>query len=452
MTGPGLLAQLVSATEPAALLPNRSGTATTGVAHLTLLDHLVLGPNLAVLVVVDHEGGLHVVPAVHDGSGVRRAVAGDGLAEALIRLLVGRPGGDGRFVVRKLHGRVVSGERAMGVDQTNESLVVGETAVVKWLNHVSSDLHPAPGRLSLLDAAGFTSMPQPWGFLFWRDDDDRDVLLVAVDQFLPSATNGWSWCVDDVRRLVRGELTMPDSLVPPATVGAMVASMHSGFASAGVAVADPAERSSWYRQALSALDAAVVEVDGPEGERLRRRAGEIRDHLRAWESPDDVMVLAVHGDLHVGQVLRYQRADGDVDYAVTDFDGNPVLTAGQRTAPQPAARDVAGYLQSLDHVGRVVVRRTAGVDAGLVGTWITKAQSSFLGAYIRGMEEAGLRHAVQERLLSPLRVEQECREYLYAVRYDPVWRYVPDAAMGALLESLRGPRSAPQHDPHPEET
>jgi maltokinase len=31
-------------------------------------------------------------------------------------------------------------------------------------------------------------------------------------------------------------------------------------------------------------------------------------------------------------------------------------------------------------------------------------------------------------------VQQECREYAYARRYLPHWRYVPDAALPALLE------------------
>ena len=433
MIDPAALAEQVAQLPPSVLLPDRNGTATADVDALTLVDHLELGAGRAVLVVEDGDGRLRVAPAVVGPSGFRRARVGDGVSEALVRLLVARSGEHGRFVVQRLHGRPVSGERAIGVDQTNESVVVGETAVVKWLHHVSGDLHPAPGRLSLLDRAGFTAMPQPWGFVFWRDDTDRHVLLATVDEYLDEATNGWTWGVDDVRRLCRGGLTLAEAVAPATQVGEMVASMHAAFATAGIARADAGQRERWRQQAEAALAAAFVEVDGTEGERLRRQGRDIEDRQRAWSRPDDVPVIAVHGDLHVGQVLRYRTADGRPAYAITDFDGNPVLDSVERTAAQPAARDVAGYLQALDHVGRVVVKRVEGADPLVVDSWIEAAQRAFMQAYRRGLEQAGEVGLLQEELLDPLRVEQECREFLYAVRYDPTWRYVPDAAMAALL-------------------
>ncbi len=438
MIDPAALAQQVARLAPRVLLPDRAGTTTTEVGALVLVDQLVLGDELVVLLVRDSIGRLLVAPALVTPSGPRRARVGDGVSEALLRLLVGRPGEHGRFVLQRLHGRSVGGERAMGVDQTNESVVVGETAVVKWLYRVSGE-HPAPGRLSLLDRAGFSAIPQPWGFVFWRDDAGRHVLLATVDEYLGDATNGWTWGVDDVRRLGRGELTLAEAAAPASTVGEMVGAMHIAFATAGVARAGAAQCERWRQQADAALAAALDEVDGAEGERLRARADDIADRLRAWSRIDDPTVIPVHGDLHVGQILRYRTTDGAEAYAVTDFDGNPVLESAERTAAQPAARDVAGYLQALDHVGRIVVRRTEGVDLRVVDDWIEAAQQAFLDAYRSRLEQAGAEVLLQEELLDPMRVEQECRELLYAVRYDPTWRYVPDAAMAALLATSAGP-------------
>jgi maltokinase len=440
---PAVLAHQVAQAPPHVLLPDRSGTATTEVDTLALVDQLDLGDERVVLVVRDSLDQLRVVPALATFSGPRRADVGDGASEALLRLLVDRPGDYGRFVVQRLHGRPAVGERAMGVDQTNESVVVGESAVVKWLYHVSSELHPAPGRLSLLDRAGFAAMPQPWGFVFWRDGADRLVLLATIDEYLGDATNGWTWGVDDVRRLGRGELTLAEAVEPASRVGDLVASMHVAFATEGVSRADAARCARWQQQATAALAAALDEVDGTEGERLRHRAEVIADRLRTWSRIDDATVIPVHGDLHVGQILRYRATDGADAYAITDFDGNPVLESTERTAAQPAARDVAGYLQALDHVGRIVVRRTPGVDARVVSSWIEAAQRAFLDAYRSRLEQTGAAGLLQEELLDPLRVEQECRELLYAVRYDPTWRYVPDAAMAALLATSEEPPGPP---------
>jgi maltokinase len=136
--------------------------------------------------------------------------------------------------------------------------------------------------------------------------------------------------------------------------------------------------------------------------------------------------FGVHGDFHVGQVLR----DSDGRLLVTDFDGNPALLAEQRLAPQPAARDVAGMLASIDHVARVVVHRTPGVDADRVLSWIAPAQDAFLSSY---REHAG--HLLDDSLLRPMMAEQECREFVYAATRLPHWRYVPAAALPALMEA-----------------
>ena len=60
----------------------------------------------------------------------------------------------------------------------------------------------------------------------------------------------------------------------------------------------------------------------------------------------------VHGDLHAGQFLRA----GD-RLLITDFDGNPLADSAERRLPQSPLIDVASMVQSIDHVGRIVVTR-----------------------------------------------------------------------------------------------
>ena len=139
-------------------------------------------------------------------------------------------------------------------------------------------------------------------------------------------------------------------------------------------------------------------------------------------------IIPVHGDLHVGQVLRWTGG-----YAVGDFDGNPVLPVAERLRPQPAARDVAGMLQSIDHVGRVVNRRVEGADPERVASLDCHGPGAILEAYRDRLRTNGRAQLLDERLLLPFQVEQECREFLYAVQHLPRWRYVPDQALQALF-------------------
>ena len=101
-------------------------------------------------------------------------------------------------------------------------------------------------------------------------------------------------------------------------------------------------------------------------------------------------------------------------------------------------------LQAIDHVGRVVVHRTEGVDAGRVSQWVSRAQDAFLQAYRLGLAQRDAEDLLEEALLLPFAVEQECRELLYAVTHLPHWRYVPDAALADLVPLSAEARTHPE--------
>jgi maltokinase len=340
--------------------------------------------------------------------------------------------GDGAFRTTSWHHEPVSGERGVTVDQTNETVVVGGRAAVKWSLHLpvgDEPGSPAPQRLSALTEAGFLDMPRPWGMLE-RVKDGRAVLLATVVEFLPGALDGWDWMVDDVRALARGGLAMADALAPTKQLGVIAGRMHAALAQGGRGVADAAQASRWAIEARNDLAVAVASVIGPEGDRLRGWASRIDAELDVLATATGSALIDVHGDFHVGQVLRHGNPHA---YAVTDFDGNPVLTPAERCEQRPAALDVAGMLASLDHVGRVVLHRTDGVDARIVRAWIAQSQDAFLHDYRDTLARMSSTDLFDDALLAPLRLHQEIREYLYAVRHLPHWVYVPDLALSDLL-------------------
>jgi len=135
---------------------------------------------------------------------------------------------------------------------------------------------------------------------------------------------------------------------------------------------------------------------------------------------EPLVVIRTHGDLHVGQILRWRGG-----YAVVDFDGPP--TGGSTW--EPAVRDVAQLRTSLLHVGQIANRRTAGRHLGELLEWGRASADALLDAYRTGLAVRGLAHLLDERLLRPYELAQECRELVYAARFLPRWRYAP---MGVL--------------------
>jgi maltokinase len=431
------LASLLAATEPVQLLPVGHETSSIS-GPLTLVHAAPLGGGVWLTAIRSSTGSLFGAPVVGEGGRLRRARPGDGAAVRLLGALAQRPGGwPEEFEIYPVLETITSvealppSERPMLVDQTHESVVVADEVVVKW--SVAAEPTPAPVLVAHLSQAGFTRMARPWGFVQLRSGG-QSVLLASAVQFLKGAEDGWTWAVGEAGAFATGGSSLAQATSATGEVGQLVADLHlsmtipSRVISRPTVMAGAADVVGWQAFAESLLDEAVDGVDGAEGERLRTREPRMRSVLGQLSSVPQSLTIPVHGDLHVGQVLRW--AGG---LAVGDFDGNPVLPVSERLAPQPPARDVAGMLQSIDHVGRVVNHRVAAADAAKVSMWIGRAQTEFLDSYLATLASAGREELFDERLLLPLQVEQECREFLYAVRHLPRWRYVPDQALEALF-------------------
>lgn len=432
-----------------------------------------------------------------DGTGVRLAGEIDGplrlehdpgASAALVAVLASGQQPPEPFGVQRLAAvPAVAGERPVVVDQTNESVVVGERLVVKWLPRPERRPHPAPPVLAHLAAVGFAATARPYATVSARVPGGVDVLLAMVVDYLPEAADGWDWCVHDLLAALSGD---PDAesraAAFPAELGQLTAALHAAFATPSavfpepLANAAPAQRRDWAGRAETALAEALTETEGAgdgsgegwgasaddsgaSGEPSpsldprvglaadRRWLAANADRLRAGLAPLRALaevstpVLPIHGDLHVGQVLRWRGG-----YAIVDFDGNPTVPppSASTAAPdtdhreqppptpvrrEPAARDVAQMLTSLDHVGRIADRRTGPAHRARIAAWIRSAAERFLAGYRSTLAERGRADLLDERLLGPFMIEQECRELLYAARFLPRWRYAPMGTLRAMF-------------------
>jgi maltokinase len=245
---------------------------------------------------------------------------------------------------------------------------------------------------------------------------------------MPAAQDGWDWCTDDLLSWLDGG---PPATFAPA-LGTLAADLHAALATpspagsrplaasppsdAGLRARDPEPARHLPKDSLT--EALACAGDDEEGAWVRSIADLISADLSAlseYHSPSPSLHL--HGDLHVGQILRYRGGQ----LAVTDFDGNPTATA----RPEPAARDLAQLRTSVRHVAEIANRRTEGRHRPALLDWGRQAADDLLAAYRAGLHRHGVPYLLDEKLLRPFEVEQECRELIYAARFLPRWRYAP---------------------------
>ena len=338
----------------------------------------------------------------------RRPEAGDGVARAIARLVVGDVAAD-------------APEGGIAVDQTNTSVIVDDRLVVKLVGRWAA-ADRAGHLLERLAAAGSDDVARLHGRVEWRHPQLGEATLAIVTEYLPGAEDGWTWAVDDVVHALEGG---PDPAWP-ALLGTRVARIHDVLGADAVP-SGPDAAAARRARAADALARAVDAATGPTAARLRNRRAALERDIRSLEDTAPGLEFPIHGDLHVGQVLASPdpgAADGR-RYTIIDFDGDPQLGAADRERADAAARDVAHLLVSLDLVAAVAQKRLRRADP-LAFAWADRARADLLAAYRAELTRPEL---FDDALLPGFEAEQLAAELHYADRFLPAWRYAPDAAI-----------------------
>ena len=321
--------------------------------------------------------------------------------------------------------------RVLTAEQSNTSLVFGDVAILKVLRRPFPGQHPDLEVNRALAKRGSPHVAEPLGWIETTADGEP-VLLAILSRFLPDARDGWSLALASVDALA-------DFSAEAFALGQATAQVHADLAAAfGTTELGPGASAELASQMSARLDAALNEVPelGQYAERVRARFAE----LARQRVP--LRVQRVHGDYHLGQVLRAQSR-----WVILDFEGEPSVPLQQRRAHGVTLRDVAGMLRSFDYAarhrllerpdaGKVSGRAAAGptralqrVLSGKADEWARRSQAAFCDGYAAAGGEDPAASAV---LLRALMLDKAVYEVVYEARHRRSWISIPLGAIGQL--------------------
>jgi maltokinase len=359
---------------------------------------------------------LHVLRVRADGRPDERYLyltGEDRLAAPLLRLMAeGRRSGDWAFQPGALFSELLpgdGGQRPIGSDQSNTTLVAGERLALKLYRRLEPGPHPdiELGRY-LTEQAGLDAVPAYAGCLHWGEYG-----IAMLQAYVPDAEEGWRW---GSRAVQEGDLADISRL------GAVTAILHAALAEPEQRPATSDQLRGWREAADRQLERALALVDADTARELAGYAERLREEFAALEASPPPQLSRVHGDYHIGQVLR--SADG---LRVVDFEGEPTRSLAERNALGTPLRDVAAMLRSFDHLARHVDRDLLPGHADAIEAWIDDARAAFLDAY--GPHDPAL--------LRGLEAEKETYEFIYAATFAPDWMYAPVGGMRWLMADAR---------------
>ena len=280
--------------------------------------------------------------------------------------------------------------RVIAIDQSNTSVVLGEQVIVKLFRRVAVGVNPDIELNRILGAAGNPHVARLLG-CYDITEDGNPFPLAMASQYFTGSVNG-------VMMATAGDLDAGESY----RLGEAVASVHADLATAlGTSTATvPVDR---MRQRLAS---AVISVP-----RLAEYIPAIEERYGALAG-EPIGIQRIHGDLHLGQVLRTPHR-----WLLIDFEGEPGALPAQRREPDSPLRDVAGMLRSFAY---------ATADPAVAD----RTGAAFCDGY---GHRSGIDPREHAAVLAGYELDKAVYETAYAAQYRPDWLHVPLGAIARLV-------------------
>lgn len=320
--------------------------------------------------------------------------------------------------------------RPITAEQSNTSLVFGNRYILKLFRKLAGGLNPDLLLHRALREAGSEHIALPFGSIT-GDVDGESTTMGMLQQFVPDAVDGWAMATTSVRDLMADPRRRPDEVggdfaAEAHRLGHAVATVHAELrGTLGEQDVDEDEFERTVAAMCGRLDRvtdAVPEL-APFAPALRAAFGRIR------EVSAPVRMQYIHGDLHLGQVLRTVNG-----WLLIDFEGEPAAPAQERAALRSPLRDVAGMLRSFDYAAHQLLVGQDD-DERLVERaleWARRNREAFCDGYAEvSLDSVGDPRSHPE-LLRAFELDKAVYEVAYEHANRPEWLPVPLSSISRL--------------------
>ncbi|ESW36113.1 putative maltokinase, partial [Pseudomonas taiwanensis] len=364
-----------------------------------------------------------------------------------------------------------SSVRYLSAEQSNSSVVIGDQVVLKLIRRVNPGVHPELEMSAYLTAAGFANISPLLAWVSRVDEQGAPHLLMIAQGYLSNQGDAWAWTQNTLERAIRDQME-PSSLDADAhtdalaeltgfaaLLGQRLGEMHLLLAAPTndeafqprPSDADDSER--WSAQISAelthALDLLAQHRDSLDSESqalvddLQQQRDGLAQHIaNLTRQAQGGLLMRVHGDLHLGQVLVVQG-----DAYLIDFEGEPARPLQERRAKHSPYKDVSGVLRSFDYAAAMILRSASAVDLSdparqarqrVARQYLHQSRHAFVEAY--GLATAAMPHAWQQAegeraALELFCLEKAAYEITYEAENRPSWLAVPLHGLHGLIST-----------------
>lgn len=295
----------------------------------------------------------------------------------------------------------------LDVEQSNTSIVYGDRLILKLFRRVQPGINPDLEVPAVLARHGHTQVIAPTAW--FHTLAPFFATLGVVQPYLADATDGWTLALESA-------LKRTDFVAEARDLGRATAALHVALSEAFPVTTAPADHPVRLADAMTHRLRHAASLVPP----LRAYVPRLKEIFAAFAlAGSDLPLQRIHGDYHLGQVLRNGGS-----WHIVDFEGEPAKPLAQRRGDHSPVGDVAGMLRSFDYA--------AHVGTAPRPEWAERTRATFCSGYA----EAG--RFDPQAITAVLRAHEADRavyEVVYETAHRPDWTTVPMAAVARLCRA-----------------
>jgi maltose alpha-D-glucosyltransferase/alpha-amylase len=369
----------------------------------------------------------------------------------------------------------------MRAEQSNTSIAYGGKLIFKLYRKLEEGINPEVeiGRF-LTENTTFKNIAQVAGSLEYRSGRNKPISLGILNSFVSSEGDAWQYTLDALLRYFEMVLAHPTVQAPPVprksllslpktppplakdTIGAYLASarllgqrtaeLHIALASApenadfAPLPFNPVYQISLYQSFRGFAMRTLEMLQGQVGnlpEESRKYAHAVLDKEKTIierynlirQGKISAYRIRCHGDYHLGQVLYTGK-----DFVITDFEGEPSRSLGERSLKRSPLKDVAGMIRSFNYaVYTALVKQENNLPVlkNWAQFWNTWVSAVFLNTYLDIIKKTGLLPEDPKQLkilLDAFLLDKALYEVGYELNNRPDWVKIPLQGILQMLE------------------